>query len=360
MLPRLSSPRPLAILLTTLLAGCLSWQTCAGEDPQVGVVPSDAVLSSPTPHFTTQKGDSGGLFSKYGADCGSWNVGASLSALVPRFESNIAFTRMESDGASFETFTTTEFDYDLELVPRFWLEFDGPGGLGLRAEYWQFDENASTASTSAPANGFGRIEHASFGSVDITTTIPSDTFTASTGLDAYVIDVEATKTSFHDCSRWQWGAGLRYASIEQTYFAQLRNASAVLRGQVDFSHRLQGIGPTLSARASWPLICNLTLFGQARGSLLFGDGTAQLTGGEDLDLATPLITSRPSERNDILPIGELQLGLEWIGDDSHHSRWQPFVQGALEGQLWSGAGNASSEDGNLGFVGFNIAAGLRF
>jgi hypothetical protein len=208
----------------------------------------------------------------------------------------------------------------------------------MRAQYWQFDQAARPANASPPANGFGRVSSPPFGEVDISTTIPTDTFSAASDLNAYTIDLEATK-SVDFCSWWlEVSAGLRFASIDQSYFAQQRTGAGVLGGQIDFRHELQGIGPTVSLLATRPLGYCWTLFGQARGSLVFGDGSSQLVTGEDLDLANPFRTTISTRRDDLLPIAEVRCGLGC--------------------QLWEGAGNASSEEGNLGFFGFGVALGV--
>lgn len=100
----------------------------------------------------------------------------------------------------------------------------------------------------------------------------------------------------------------------------------------------------------------MSLFGVARGSLLFGDGTSSLTAIEDADLANAFTTRHDTSRDDLLPIGEMQVGLLWtpvIG-----GTWQPYMHAAFEAQHWGGAGNSYSEDGDLGFYGFNLALGF--
>ncbi|MCE9548042.1 MAG: hypothetical protein K8T25_21420 [Planctomycetia bacterium] len=128
--------------------------------------------------------------------------------------------------------------------------------------------------------------------------------------------------------------------------------------QVDFSHQFQGAGPTASLFVSRQVIGTLEVFGMARGSLLYGEGKSNLRIGEDLDLQNPFTTTQVTKSDDLLPIGELQLGLSYTCD-----RWEifhPFLRAALEGQVWHGAGSATSLDGDLGFVGFTAGAGVNF
>jgi len=288
---------------------------------------------------------------------GSFVAAFDFAVLSAHFEDNRAFTVMQSDGVSFESFSDTEFDYKLELTPRVWVGFESFSGLGLRAGYWHYDHAPAIVSASPPANGFGRVSHPPFGDVDISSTIPTDTFTAATDLDAYVIDFEATKSIAFGSWSMQVSGGLRYASIEQSYLAGLVNGAGVARGAIDFSHRLQGAGPTASLAVFRPITPGTTLFALARGSLLYGQGESRLNAGEDLDLANPFYTTTVAERDDVLPIGEIQLGVQWSGNKMPYGGWTPFLRLAAESQLWSGAGGAASEDGDLEFVGFNASVG---
>lgn len=285
-----------------------------------------------------------------------WLAGADLVLLRPHFNHNPAFTVMQSDGASFESFTDTNFEYDLGLSPRVWLEYQAASEIGVRTQFWYFDQSANAASASPPANGLGQITHPEFGAVDISTSIPTDRFAADSGLKAYYVDVEMTKRGSFGCWDLIGSAGLRYGSVEQRYAARLLNGAGTLAGSLDFDHRLEGIGPTFAVETRRPLGANLTLFANARGSLLFGQNKATFAGGEDLDLLTPFRTSYASSQEDILPIGEIQLGAEWRSPKS--AAGQFFVRSAFETQFWSGAGNASSLEGNLGLIGCSFGIGL--
>ncbi len=77
---------------------------------------------------------------------------------------------------------------------------------------------------------------------------------------------------------------------------------------------------------------------------------------EDQDLDTPLNTQRQTSRDDLLPVADVQVGLQYT--PMTMGCLNPYVHFALEGQAWGGAGNASSETGSLGFYGFNFAFGF--
>ena len=301
------------------------------------------------------------------ASCGgsTFQVGVEYVLLKPRFSQNNALTVMTSNGASVETFTERSFDYDLEFSPRVWLGMSLSDHWGWRVTWWEFDESPAVESAS-PANGFGRVSHPHFGDfdpvaddIDISTNVPSDVFTAASGLDVYTIDLEALKRSRLNAWNLEVGYGIRYASSEQNYLAELRNSVNTLRGRIDFHQNLEGFGPTVSLAASRPLFGKVRLMGSARGSLLFGDGESVMVAGEDLDLSTPFTTTRTTLRDDLLSIGEARVGLQWLGD-VHDNGLQWMFSTAMEGQIWGNAGSASSEDADLGFFGFNVGGGVMW
>ena len=292
------------------------------------------------------------------ARCRSARIYGGIEAVIvkPRFENNVAFSTEESDGSSFSSFSDTEFDYDLEITPRVFLGWQHGDGVGMRASWWQFDNAAAVASASPPANGFGEITHPQFGSVDISTVDPTDVFSATSELNVYAIDLELTKQALFCSWDLDIGCGVRYAFAEQRYQSQVRDDDNVLRGQIDYRQSLEGIGPTISLGAVRPLTCKLSVFGKARGSVLFGDGESSLNAGEDLDLNNSFTTTQATNRDDLLSIAEAQIGFMWQGDEGGTVR--PFLTVAMEGQVWNGAGNATSEDGTLGFFGLNLGGGV--
>ncbi len=287
-------------------------------------------------------------------------VGFEAAIVKPRFENNQAFTVMSSDGALFETFNEIDFDYDMHLTPRVFIGWQRCDGIGLRATWWQFDHSADNLSANPPANGFGEIALPPFGDVDISSNIATDTFNAASELNAYTLDLEATRQA--SLSSWSIGVGggVRYAYAEQRYFAQVRETGNVLRDQVDFRHSIEGIGPTISIDAYRPWTHQISTFCKARGSVLFGDGESRLNAGEDLDVVNSFNTTRNTSRDDLLSIAEIQIGIRCQASPNRRRAIKPFVICAFEGQIWNGAGNATSEEGNLGFFGFTTGGGFHW
>src|SRR5690606_1729620 len=68
--------------------------------------------------------------------------------------------------------------------------------------------------------------------------------------------------------------------------------------------------------------------------------------------------TRTTSRDDLLSIAEIQVGLQW--HSPYYQVYQPFFTVAMEGQIWNGAGNATSEQGTPGSFGFTSGAGLKW
>lgn len=285
-------------------------------------------------------------------------AGFEATIVKPRFANNPAYTVMTSDGALFENFTEVDFNYDTEFTPRVFVGWQNCDGFGMKVTWWQFDHAAGSLSDNPPANGFGEIAPPPFGNIDISTNVPTDVFTAGSGLNVYAIDLEATRQAM--LGRWKIavGGGLRYAFAEQQYSAQVRDSGNALLSQIDFRQSIEGVGPTISLEAYRILTPTVSTFCKGRGSVLFGDGESRLLAGEDLDLANSFITRSVTSRDDLLSIAEIQYGVRWEGIRTRHRIFVPFLSIALEGQVWNGAGSATSEEGNIGFFGFNTGFGI--
>lgn len=288
-----------------------------------------------------------------------WYAGFEATFVKPHFSDNVAFTVTDNVGTA-TSIAETDFDYDLEFTPRVFVGWNRGGNVGLRATWWQFDHSAQTAAGSPPESGLGELTPPPFGAVDLSSSTPTDVFTANTALNAYTIDLEATKNS-NFCD-WQFGMGwgFRYAYVQQGYLATLADGNSDTLGRIDYRQSIEGFGPTVSIEAFRALGCQSGIFCKARGSVLFGDSKSSLVAGEDLTLTTPFETTQTTASDDLLTIGELQVGYRWYAAPVSCRAWQPFCSVAMEGQVWDGAGNATSQDGALGFFGFNSAVGINW
>jgi hypothetical protein len=283
-------------------------------------------------------------------------AGFAFVFVKPHFENDLAFITTDDTGLTVDT-RDTSFDYDTELTPRVWLEFCKSNQLGFRVTYWQFDHAAPQREAEVNETQFQTISTPEiFGDIEIAATQPGDVIGVVSSLDVDVLDWEGTKWT--DFCSWQFGttAGVRYVNIRQAYSAGVFDGEDTLLDAIESSHRFDGVGPTFSLEARRPMGC-LTWFSMARGSLLYGDGRSGFTALEDI---TPAEVGRTTvarfERNDVLTIAEVQVGLEWCRQYCNGRRF--FCRTAMEGQIWQGAGNALSADGDLGFFGFHVALGM--
>lgn len=291
-------------------------------------------------------------------------AGFAFVMVRPHFENDVAFIDTIDDGNVSTRQTDTSFDYDMELSPRVWLEYCRSNHLGIRATWWSFDHASPQLQATVDEDGeeinspvrFIRANAVAFEPLDLSARGDGDIFRTQASLDLDAIDLEGTKWT--DFCTWQFGttAGLRYASLQQDYASFVTTSEGQPLNAFVASHRFEGLGPTLSLEMRRPMGC-WTWFSMARGSLLFGDGKFGFIAFENLDsTAGPLTTEVTRQRNDVLPVGELQVGLEWSKTYCNGGRF--FGRAALEGQLWQGAGTHTEEDGYLGFFGFHAALGM--
>jgi len=302
-----------------------SCDTCAGE----------CCCPAPRPYFYT---------------------GVDFVIAKPHFDDDVSLIRRTTDDVTFETVQQEAFDYDLEFSPRVFLGYVWQSGLGARVRYWTFDHDANSQTATPDASGLETISSpfSLTGGVFVpSTNDPTDTFTAESGIDVDALDVEFTKGVHFDHWALMLAGGIRYARVDQTYQAQVRNANNQLLSDASFTHGFDGVGPTISLQARRPLIFGLQFFTNARIAALFGNGKSQLIANDN----PPFATQEDSSRDDLLTVGELAFGLEWS------YKWYGygfFFRGAMEGQTWQGAGTPTSEEDDLGFFGTTFTAGLDF
>ena len=286
-----------------------------------------------------------------------WNAGFALTFVQPRYGDNLALSTVQN-GTTSASVTETNFDYDLELSPRLWLEWGPAESLGWRVQWWQLDQAANAVLAEAPADGLGVVEPVEFPDIDISVSLPGETLRADSQVKLYAIDLEGTRRVDFDCWSLMAAGGLRYASIEQEYLAISTNANGVRSGAIRQSRSLDGIGPTFLLEVRRPVTPRMSVFSNARASLLFGEQETTLVAGEDLDLASSFTTTRSAQNDDLLPILEGQLGIDWHRPITRCHDF--FFSAAVEGQWWSGVGTASNGDADLGLFGFAIGLGLRY
>ncbi|MBX3414226.1 MAG: hypothetical protein KF708_16180 [Pirellulales bacterium] len=298
-----------------------------------------------------------------GCGCGDCDFGCHPSGFYaggaavwyrPFFEDNIAISRSTIVGPDLVT-ESTSFHYDYQATPRVWLGYVADGGLGIRGQYWQYDDqakpvalgdaNAQTILNVSANNAPNTIGFAQ-------STGDGNAMVANHSLKLEIADLEVTKRIYGGFTTMTFSGGARYVQMEQDFRVSNFLANGQLAGL--FGHRLQyeGVGPTVALDLRRPIGWSpLSIIGGARGSILFGN-TDQL-----------IVTQLPGtvgvgirSEDEVMSILETQFGLEWAYHIAANGRF--FVSGVIEAQLWQNAGSASLDTGDLGLIGFGFNAGL--
>ena len=175
-----------------------------------------------------------------------------------------------------------------------------------------------------------------------------------------------------------FGAGLRYAHINQNYNANWTSSPASDPTQDTYitslqsGHNFDGIGPIASLEGRYALgTSGFAILANARGALLFGSGT-QSVNYDTVDTqgqVTPSPMLRSQSSGGVLPMAELELGAEW---GQKFGFAQLSIQAAVIGQAWFFAGNAADQDfafgstlsdgglSPLGLIGLRLTAALSY
>ena len=231
--------------------------------------------------------------------------------------------------------------WEFDVAPRAWLGYTLPGGMGGRFRYWQFDHR----------------------SLPQTIALPGSQQLLQSRLALQTFDVEWTQRGQLSRLVFNLAAGVRYATIDHAARNELTIISAppfdISRSS--FVQEFHGGGPTLALEMWRPFLERFAFYGITRGSILFGWRS------ELADSRIPGSTFNVRSRNEsLVPIGELQLGLQWseaLGPGVF------FARTGIEGQVWGDAGNitagSSTSSGlftpsNLGFFGVTVATGFAW
>jgi hypothetical protein len=293
-----------------------------------------------------------------------WIGGAGAYVIKPHWNQNSAFTSFTGN-----TGGPTEFNYDYEATPLAWIGYMGDTGFGVRARWWMYDQGASVNVV----NDGRAIQSATPGGLAVFSFLPGDrlSFTGNTDLDVW--DLEAMQ--WVACGNWLIGgsAGVRYVHIAQHYNAFLLTPDffgiGTFHDQVTSGHSFDGVGPTLSLEMRRAVgTCGLSLYGNARYSVLFGDN--QLRAQQATAINNNVFFRQTQELSSWASraIAELELGAEYapcVGCG------RAFIRAGLVGQLWNDVGNnsaslitvpaAGGEEGtNMGFFGLRVAVGFGF
>jgi hypothetical protein len=239
--------------------------------------------------------------------------------------------------------TTTlaaEVDPDFEATGRVWVGYQGKGGLGVRARYWEFDDGADAAATLLADTIIGLVVET-----------PVDIFH---DWDTSVFDVEVFDTSRLGC-HWDatWSAGYRHVEYEEARGLSA-TADAVVPVEISLEKEFDGDGLTAGFEVRRRMGGRFGLFASARGSVLFGDEDNTLA----VDVPTIVtVDVTDEEENVVKSIFETQMGVEFVRPAARRATL--FARGGVEAQYWDSFGVPGVlTDESVGFFGFFGSVGL--
>jgi hypothetical protein len=274
---------------------------------------------------------------------GGYYFGYEAVFVKPFFDTNPAAFVNIPQVANFTQ--TVDFDWDLEFTSRYTLGYSGSDGLGGRVRYWRFDEEVDFSAVANP--GATLSEPFALNLPVTVTAAPGELYTARQKLEVDVLDAEGTW--HHDMT---WGsvtasAGVRWGSIE------FRNAAVSGAASVREEYDFDGIGPTISLLGRKRLwTTDWAVFASGRLSLLYDDANLVQDGTNAFG------QNRFDANTDdkIVPVTELQFGLEKSRPCGCFGGSTFFLRTALESQVWYDA----LPSGDLGFLGFSTGGGWAF
>jgi len=224
--------------------------------------------------------------------------------------------------------------YDYKVTPRIWLGYRNCEGLGIRARWWNFDQDSNLSDAATDPD-----DEVSFHSLNV-----------------QAVDLEATQLVCWGPLQMNFAMGARYGKVEGTgtNIYDFDGDLDVDAGQSDF----EGFGPTFALEARRPISCsNFALIGNLRNSLLFGNNNSVDIDADVGNQGFNNVVLDTGERKDTaVYVVESQVGAEYtrcLGSGVLS------IRAVMEGQFWGKSiaqndpGSTSSDnlDEDLGFFG---------
>lgn len=283
---------------------------------------------------------------------GEFSISGGVYLLQPVFNTNPAFTVVSTARANTRQ---VEFSHRLQAGPDVWLAYTPERGWGMRGRWFQFDHDSAASYAVRPGETIRGITSFAAGAAPVTGAVLADS-----NLAVNMFDAQFTRSFGTD--RWThlFGIGVRYTHMSQDYRANLTSPATQIT--LTSGHNFNGWGPSLSWETKRRFgDTGLAIYAQTHFAAVFGQGN---------ESSLALNNNRRSEDDrgytDVLPVGELEAGLEYQRD---LGTAKIFVQTGFAGQIWWGGGNASNlesasfnsaRDSNFGFVGLVVRAGVRY
>ncbi len=380
-------------LASALLAFCLA-STVHAQVPQAAAPPARPVLyfdDGRAPAKTPPAREAAAPYAErpvlqfddgsHRDSSGGPTAGGTVYFLRPYINNNTAFVTSTGIGTATPSTTSQEFEWNWHLATGAWLGWSSSCGLGFRARHFYFDNDSKTAdgtltvaeagaTTITPPTGLSPVVGVpprGFQSPGILlqSDVGTDLLSANSDLHIQTIDAEATYSRNYGSFSMIVALGGRYLQMHQNYRASLFNqpdAATVEFSTLSSGHNFNGGGPTVAWEGRWRVGCShVSIFGSVRGSLLVGSSRFSAIFNETI--VDPVngsqhnVATTDSRDDRILPIGELEAGLEY-GRSLGRSR--VFVRGAVVDQTYFDAGSASGRDGNLSLFGAQVSVGVDY
>ncbi|MBM3994896.1 MAG: hypothetical protein FJ303_12195 [Planctomycetes bacterium] len=291
--------------------------------------------------------------------------------LVPLTNSRSAYN-VTAGGAT----TTTDFQRQLDWGPVASLGYVFHTGWGVRGSYQYLRGSTSLSTANAdPAVGittpFAAFPVASPGAT-LLAGLGVDQYNFTQRLERHIADIEAIREGHFLDTTLLFSVGARFARLAQSYNAIRRNAGgtngavsvALDREELDSYNRFEGWGPTVSFEIIHPLRCGFSLYGNVRGSFLWGtDKFTQTYHNENrtTNAGVPnfIDTTTVAETYDVryASIFETEFGIQY----GHRlGRCYFYARAGGVYQHWFDVGNPTNSTGNMSFVGGTLRMGISY
>lgn len=317
--------------------------------------------------------------------------GAAMLLLSPYQQGSEAYAI--NSGLAFPSPTATQnvenFGYPAQVAPLLWLGWQFDGESGVRTRFFWFNalsspetlvfdpDSPSTFDRSlSPPPGLaglpGQQQFLTPGNSVLFVGGNATTAEFTSYVRLYTLDLEYTHERTNGRFDGIFSAGGRYLNADQSYRAYA-SASGVdpITGdakfeeqKMDSTQNFSGGGPTISWLGRMRIgQSRFKAYGGVRGSLLAGTFTDHLTfvdndfnrTNDTLDFTNGSIVNNTAFG--VLPVGELESGVEFEGDFGSR-RW--FTRVGVVAIDFFRLGNPNGSDGDLLLLGGEIAGGLRY
>ncbi len=309
--------------------------------------PSTVIQPSVDPFLPSGPPPPGSPLAGNGLVFGGYYFGYEAVIVKPFFTSNGAVNAQSITNPRNDRLI--DFDWGLEYSTRYTLGYSGGDGFGGRVRYWEFGEDADESAV-ASRNQMLTNEGINRGFVFAN---PGQRFVARQNLELDVLDAEGTFHRDNASHAFTASVGARFAEIDEELTTAAFAGTGALTGLSVRDYNFRGVGPTVSLLGRKRLwTTNWAIFSSGRFSLLYGESQENSSGQDSLGS----FSFEHNSYDRIVPVIELQSGVEWSRCCECFGGSTFFARAALEGQSWIDA----LPNGDLGFLGASFGAGWAF